>query len=620
MSGADTGRVADALAPAGVRESGTLLATLPSRPTPWWYTRFLFVAVLTVTAMVGSSNLLGFSVNIINGDSLPLIGGGRGGMTWLLVIVGVAILTEAAGRSLLQYLINSRTRRLSVDLRKAALSSALRAPVPDVMQLGTGNVISRITQDIDNTVRIISMTGVRLVVTVLIFPLSIISLVLIHWSYLLIFVAVVFILVPGVRGAVRVIPQATNVVSSTEARRNNLLLDTIRGIGTLRVLGLDRWAVGRMRRASWTAVQATADRAPIFTRILLLGSIAYGLLLLGAFGIGAYLVDAEILSVGAATAAVFVIVRMEVHVFNVLMFASEIQSAVTSLGRAVSLALLSGRAPTSHEPADLEQAPEVKVCDLGYSYPGGARVLEGLNLTLAAGTTTALVGTSGAGKSTLAGLIAGLQRPDSGHVEVAGVDTATVSDTWTTRQVALISQEVHLFSGTLREDLSMAAPGASDAELYRALATVGLAAGDPGDRDLPGVETPEGSSAHLRWFPAGLDTPVGAGAEELPPEIQQQISLARIVLRDPPVLIMDEATSEAGSDNARMLETAATRIAQGRTSLVVAHRLDQAVVADRIIVMEDGEIVEDGTHATLVAQGGRYASLYERWDLGSTSH
>lgn len=597
-------RTADALAPASIRQSARLISSLPARPRTSWYLGFFVVSVVTVIAMVSTSNLLGFSVDIIDGGALPVIGGGARAMTVLLGIVGLAILTETAGRSLLAYLINSQTRRISVNLRKAALSSALRAPIPDVMQLGTGNVISRITQDIDNTVRIISMTGVRLVVTVLILPASLIALMAIHWSFILVFVAVVFVLIPGVRKTIRVIPEATNVVSSTEARRNNLLLDTIRGIDTLRVLKLGDWAVKRMRGASWTSVQATADRVPIFTRILALGSIAYALLLIGVFAIGALLTAQGTLSVGAATAAVFLIVRMEVHVFNLLFFASEIQSAVTSLGRAVSLALLADDVPDVVDPADLSSAPEVAIRDLGYSYPGGAAVLRDLNLTLEPGTTTALVGTSGAGKSTLAGLIAGLQRPDAGTVTVAGINTARVSDTWTARQITLISQEVHLFSGKLREDLHMAAPGAEDHTLLDALASVGLH---------------QTSSQFPRWFPEGLDTQIGAGAEELSPEVQQQISLARIVLRDPPVLIMDEATSEAGSDNARMLETAATRIARGRTSLVVAHRLDQAVVADRIIVMEDGKIVEDGNHDSLVELDGRYATLYARWSQGSTS-
>ncbi|ALC05879.1 hypothetical protein CDES_07330 [Corynebacterium deserti GIMN1.010] len=591
-------RVADALAPATLRESWAMLRGLPSRPSLRWYVTFFAISIATVVSMVGSSNLLGYSVDLINGHALPVLGSGYDAMLWLLILVGLAILAETAGRAALQWVINTLARRLSVDLRKAALTSSLRAPVPDVMELGTGNVISRITQDIDNTVRIVAMVGVRLVITILILPSSLIALMAIHWSYSLLFVLIVLVMYPSGRATLQAIPAATNIVSSTEARRNNLLLDTIRGIDTLRVLKLGAWGVKRMRSASWTAVQATADRAPIFTRLLALGSVAYGFLLIGVIAVSAYLVAHGQLSVGAGTAAVFVIVRMEVHVFNVLFFASEIQSASTSLGRAVALAQMADRTEELAQAPDCLEPPSVTVRDLTFTYPGGTAILKDFNVTLEAGTTTALVGTSGAGKSTLAGLIAGLQRPDSGAVMVGDVDTSTVADTWTTRHVALISQEVHLFAGTLGDDLRMADTTASDKALFDALGQVGL-----------GQDT----TPYHRWFPQGLNTLIGAGAEDLPPEVQQQIALARIILRDPPVLIMDEATSEAGSENALLLESAAAEISRNRTTLVVAHRLNQAVVADRILVMEQGEIVEDGRHTELMELNGRYAQLYRRW-------
>ena len=214
-----------------------------------------------------------------------------------------------------------------------------------------------------------------------------------------------------------------------------------------------------------------------------------------------------------------------------------------------------------------------------------------------------MVGTSGAGKSTLAALVAGLQYPSAGRIRVGGIDTATVPNTWVTQHVALVTQDVHLFSGTLREDLHMTGPELSDAALLSALAAVGL--------------TPD-TAAWERDLPQGLDTPIGAGNNEVSAEVAQQISLARMVLRQPPVLIMDEATSEAGSEHAAVLESAARTVAKGRTTLVVAHRLDQAREADRIIVMEQGEIVEDGNHASLMELGGRYARAYRQWEGSST--
>jgi ABC transporter, ATP-binding protein len=319
---------------------------------------------------------------------------------------------------------------------------------------------------------------------------------------------------------------------------------------------------------------------------------------IAALGLGAWLTAHNHITAGAASAAVFLAVRAETQIFNTMFFLNDIQEGMTRLGRAVALAKL--YTPTGQRTApDLEKPADVTIRGLEFSYPDTTEpVLPTLDLTLAAGTTTALVDASGAGKSTLAALMSGLLRPTAGTITVGDVDIAQVSDVWTARNVTLISQEVHIFSGTLRDDLRMAAPTATDGELLDALAAVGL---------------PENGTAFRRAFPLGLDTQVGAGAVPLMPEVQQQIALARVLLRNPHVLILDEATSEAGSDQAHTLEAAAELVTQGRTALVVAHRLDQAVVADRIIVMDAGRIIEDGRHTDLVAAGGRYAQLFARW-------
>lgn len=591
---------ADALAPASAGESWAFLKTLPSAPGRAWVIKVMGIFAASILMMNLGSQVLGRIVDIIDGMSLPVIGGGHRGMVWAMVIVALALLAEAAGRVVGGFFIQSRTRMLAVDLRTAALDSVLRAPVPKIMELGTGNVITRLSKDIDTAVTAVSNMGERIAITVFILPITVITMLFIHPAYALLFAVAGVVMWPFIKGTMRDIPAVANMLSSSEARRNNVLLDTIRALETLRQFALGGWATRRMERTSWNTVQAMADRVPLVNRIIGQGSIAYGILLVGSMVMSAGMVDWGWITKGQAAAAVLLVVRLEGHVFNVLFFAGEIQYAVTSLGRAVSLATLAGEESDNEGPV-LEDSPSVRISDLNYAYPGGEPVLRNINLTLAAGTTTALVGTSGAGKSTLAALVAGLQYPTSGTITVGPVDTATVPNTWITKHVALVTQDVHLFSGTLRDDLLMAAPGASDAQLADALATVGLAPGTAGWE---------------RWLPQGLDTLIGAGNEEVGADAAQQISLARMVLRQPPVLIMDEATSEAGSEHAVVLETAAREVARDRTTLVVAHRLDQAREADRIIVMEAGEIVEDGNHASLMELDGRYARAYRQWEHG----
>lgn len=590
---------ADALAPASPRECLCFLKTLPNAPSRLGIALFFGLFSITVIMMNLVSQVLGRVVDIIQGVEVPVLGTGRAAMVSALVIIAVGYLVEVTGRTVGRFLVTSTTRRLSVDLRTSALDSTLGAPVPTVMELGTGNIITRLSKDIDTVVMTISMMGDRLVLTLFMLPLTALMMIFIHPAYALLFIAVSCLLYPFIRGTMRDIPAVANEVSSVEAYRNNVLLDTIRALETLRQFSLKDWALARMERYSWDTVQAWGDKVPLINRILGQGTLAFAVLLLGSVLMSVPMVMWEWLTPGEATAAVLLVMRLEIHVFNILFFAGEIQHSVTSLGRAVALAALESSAGTKElkDTPRLTSAPAITIENLSYSYPGGAPVLDDVSLTLTAGTTTALVGTSGAGKSTLAALVAGLQYPTEGTISLDGIDTATVPNTWITEHVALITQEVHLFSGTLREDLLLAKPDASDEELWQALNTVGL-------------------DEQSRWLPQGLDTKIGAGNEEIGAEAEQQLSLARMILRQPPVLIMDEATSEAGSEHAEVLESAAKAVTRDRTALVVAHRLDQAREADRIIVMEQGQIVEDGTHAELMDLGGRYASAYAQWEHG----
>jgi len=182
-------------------------------------------------------------------------------------------------------------------------------------------------------------------------------------------------------------------------------------------------------------------------------------------------------------------------------------------------------------------------------------------------------------------------------VLVDGYPVSHLSDAERIARLATVSQEVHVFSGTLRQDLTLAKPDATDEELLSALGRVHAES----------------------WFdrlPSGLDTVVGARGLQLEPVAAQQLALARLLLLDPAVVVMDEATAEAGSAGAGALEDAANEVTRGRSALVVAHRLDQASRADNILVMDGGEIVEQGTHEELLARQGIYHRLWSAWSAG----
>jgi ATP-binding cassette subfamily C protein len=233
------------------------------------------------------------------------------------------------------------------------------------------------------------------------------------------------------------------------------------------------------------------------------------------------------------------------------------------------------------------------VDDVRFAYRAGQDVLHDVRLRARPGERLAIVGASGAGKSTLGRLLAGIERPDAGSVTIGGVPVGDLPPDELRRHIVLVTQEHHVFHAPVRENLLLARPGASDAELRAALRSVGATWAE----DLP----------------AGLDTEVGPRRHRLDSAQAQQLALARVVLADPHTVILDEATALLDATTARDTERALSAVLAGRTVLAIAHRLHTAHDADRVAVMEAGRLTELGTHDALVTSGGTYARLWNSW-------
>ncbi|NIL89199.1 ABC transporter ATP-binding protein [Rhodococcus sp. 05-2255-1e] len=510
----------------------------------------------------------------------------------VVVVIAVAAVIGGVVTGFSGYLISTLGEGILASLREAVVRRALRLPVATLERVGKGDLLSRVGDDVAVMAKSIGEVIPQLVGAFLLVCLSMITMLGIDWRLGLAGLVALPMYVLALRWY---LPRSAPLYAAERVamgERAQSFVSSMQGAKTVRAYGLEAEHLGEVDRASAKARDIGVDVFRLFTRF---GSrsnraecVGLSVILLAGF----LLVRGDYVTVGETTAAALLFHRLFNPIGTLLFTFDDIQSAGASLARLVGVVDIADERPVGDGsvPADAT----LDVVDLRHSYDGGHEVLHGVDLRVDAGETVALVGSTGAGKSTIAAIAAGSMASTSGTVRVGGASLDSLGHQGLRRHVAIVSQEVHVFAGPLIDDVLLAAPDAGRDDVEAALRTVGA----------------------WGWVEAlenGLDTAVGEGGHQLTAAQSQQLALARLVLADPAVAVLDEATAEAGSSGARELELAAEAATRGRSTLVVAHRLTQAAAADRVVVLEHGKIVEQGPHDELVAAGGRYAELWEAW-------
>ena len=384
---------------------------------------------------------------------------------------------------------------------------------------------------------------------------------------------------------------------------NAVLAETVEGARTVEALGLQEVRVARMDAA--IAHSYRCERRTLYLRTIFFPTIEFGYLVptVSTLLLGGWLHSRGQATLGEVTAATLYVQQLIDPLDRLISWLDELQIAGTSLARLLGVAHVpDDRTPTGRQPVD----EHLQASDLRFAYTPGRDVLHGLDLDLRVGERLAMVGPSGAGKSTLGRLLAGIHPARTGQVTVGGVGLTELPLDDLRGHVALITQEHHVFVGTLRDNLVMALDGALDRS------AAGTWSADVDRRLYEALDAVDA----LEWaeaLPAGLDTRVGSGAQVLTPAQAQQLALARLVLADPHTLVLDEATSLIDPRSARHLERSLAAVLEGRTVIAIAHRLFSAHDADRIAVVEDGVVAEIGSHDELVDSDGSYAQLWRSW-------
>ena len=576
---------------------------------------FLILSVVGAVLGVASPILAGDVVNaIVRGQDAPLI------VRLALLIAAVAVADAALG-VVTKWLSSELGERIIYDLRTAVFDHVQRMPVAFFMRTRTGALVSRLNNDVIGAQSAISRTLSGVVMNVVSLVLTLAVMVSTSWQV----TVISLVLLPVFLIPARLLGRRLAELTRTRANHNAAMGDQMTerfsapGATLVKLFGDPRresreFAVRADRvRAAGVSISV---RQSVFTTLLTLVS---ALALAAVYGVGGLQAIAGTLNPGDVVTLALLLTRLYAPLTGLANARVEIMSALVSFDRVFEVLDLE---PLIKDAPDARPVPAgpvtLEVKDVNFAYPsadqvslasleevavldrrGGQEVLHGISFTVRPGQTYALVGTSGAGKSTIASLLARLYDVGSGTIRYNGADIREVTSESLHETVGMVTQDGHLFHDTIRGNLTLAAPDATDEQIWDAI-----------DRSR--------LRAVVEGLPDGLDTVVGERGYRLSGGERQRMTIARLLLASPRVVLLDEATAALDSTSERAVQEALAEALTGRTAVVIAHRLSTIRSADRILVVEDGHVVEEGPHAELLAAGGRYAELYRtQFDEGA---